>query len=117
MANSKPDECDFCSSHQVVRRYQCMDFEAESKSAGVLYVEPEATSPTNVVLRSIDYWAACAECSRYVDAEDIEGLLKHVDLALDSQRRLSPSKREAFLAHTRHAYTLFFRNRIRVVAE
>jgi hypothetical protein len=52
-----------------------------------------------------------------VDAEDIDGLLKHVDLALDTQRRLSPSKREAFLAHTRHAYTLFFRNRIRIAAE
>jgi hypothetical protein len=43
---SREDECDFCSSKNVVRRYQCMDFYAESKNAGVRY------DGTNLVLHS-----------------------------------------------------------------
>jgi hypothetical protein len=85
-----------------------MDFYAESKNAGVRY------EGTNLVLHSLDYWAACAECAAYVDAEDVEGLLNHAVAALDTSRRLDGVKRAVFIRHTRYAYELFFRNRIRV---
>lgn len=99
------DICDFCDSPDVVRRYQCTDFDAGSKDVGVLYPRPD---PTNLVLHSISYWAACAECARYVDAEDLDGLLKHVTAAFHV-----PSSHPVRI-HLRHAYTLFFKNRIRV---
>lgn len=103
-ANRKvADVCDFCDRPNVVRRYQCMDFDAESADAGVLY-----GGPTNVVLHSTSYWAACAECGRYVDAEDLDGLLKHASAVLGAQGNIP------FLIHARHAYALFFKNRIRV---
>lgn len=102
-------ECDFCSNPNVVRRYQCMDFNAESEDAGVLYCGlPRDPAPTNVVLASTSYWAACAECGRYVDAEDLDGLLKHVCAALNV-----PAFHPVGI-HLRHAYELFFKNRIRV---
>lgn len=116
--SAKPDECDFCSSPNVVRRYQCMDFKAESKSAGVLYDGTKTTvGPTNLVLSSRSYWAACAECSRFVDAEDIEGLLKYVTKVLiDASGGFSPYRRQQLILHLRHTYELFFRTRIRVKA-
>lgn len=99
-------ECDFCSNPNVERRYQCMDFNAESEDAGVLYVR--RSGPTNVVLQSMNYWAACAECCRYVEAEDLDGLWKHAVEALHAEDNLP------FLIHARHTYALFFKNRIRV---
>jgi hypothetical protein len=97
----------------VVRRYQCCDFNAESKDAGFVYAKPDGTEPVNLVLDSKSYWAACAECARYVDAEDIDGLVKHVAAAFNTQAIPQPH-RKALLIHFRHTYALFFKNRIRV---
>jgi hypothetical protein len=105
--------CDFCDNPNVVRRYQCLDFTAASKDAGVLYQKTRDSLPTNVVFHSTSYWAACPECVRYVDAEDIEGLLNHV-AATSNAQRLELAARKAFLIHARHMYSLFFKNRIRV---
>ena len=102
------DECDFCSSANVIRRYECIDFNAESRDAGVLY------DGTNVVLRSTSYWAACAECSAYVEREDLDGLLRHVITVFQAQERLNPLQLITFASHARHSYQLFFRYRIRV---
>jgi hypothetical protein len=91
-----------------------MDFDAESKSVGVLYADP-AAGPTNVVLASKNYWAACAGCARYVDAEDIDGLLKYVtENLIDASGGLSPFRRLLLIRHLRHMYELFFKYRIRV---
>ena len=87
-----------------------MDFDAESADAGVLY-GGAGNGPTNVVLHSTDYWAACAECGHYVDAEDLDGLLKHASAILGAQKNIP------FLIHARHTYSLFFKNRIRVKDE
>lgn len=103
------DQCDFCSNPKVVRRYQCMDFKSESKDAGVRY------GKTNLILDSLNFWAACAECARYVDAEDIEGLLGYIAEAHDINHTLDPARRSVFLRHARYTYKLFFQNRIRVV--
>lgn len=97
------DICDFCNSPAVVHRYQCMDFKAASADAGVLY-----SGPTNLVLHSHDYWAACAECACYVDAEDLEGLVRHACAAF------GVPVSHPFVRHARHTYALFFKNRIRV---
>lgn len=113
----KPDICDFCDSPSVVRRYECMDFRAESGSVGVLYATPEG--PTNLVMQSRDYWAACAECARFVDAEDVEGLLKRVtEVLVDAGDGFkgSPLQRQKLIKHLRHTYELFFKTRIRVEA-
>jgi hypothetical protein len=113
------DECDFCSNQKVVRRYQCMDFDAESKAAGVIYYGTRDTpGPTNLVLASQNYWAACADCAGFVDAEDIEGLMRHVTRTLvDADEALDPIRRIQVIAHMRHTYKLFFRYRIRVAEE
>jgi hypothetical protein len=103
-------ECDFCSNPRVVRRYQCMDFDAESKDAGVLYNGTrDTTGPTNLVLHSMDFWAACEMCARYVDEENIDGLLGYVTTVLCARGyRVSADT----VLHMRHTYELFFRNRI-----
>lgn len=112
------DECDFCSNHQVVRRYQCMDFAAESKAAGVMYDKVyDKFGPINVVLRSYNYWAACAECASFVDAEDLDGLLRHVVKTLCGPTRMHGKPRGDFIRHARYTYELFFKNRIRVTEE
>lgn len=107
-------ECDFCSSPNVVTRYQCRDFESESKDAGVLYQEARfASIPTNVVLKSIDYWAACQACAAFVEKEDLEGLLGRIFPIFEARyRHFSVGAR----VHIRHTYELFFANRIRVSA-
>jgi hypothetical protein len=102
------DECDFCSSPDVVRRYQCMDFDSESKDAGVLY------DGVNLDLHSTNYWAACAECAKLVDAEDIDALLERAVKALEVKTRLRPRRYVAFKSHVRHSYELFFKHRIRI---
>ena len=105
------DICDFCDSPKVVRRYQCMDFKAESADAGLLHCRLDASGLqlTNVVLDSMSYWAACAACARYVDAEDLDGLVTHACAGLNvAEHNL------VVRVHLRHAYKLFFKNRIRV---
>lgn len=107
------DECDFCSNPNVVRRYQCMDFNAESEAAGVMYDGTRSTvGPTNLVLHSKSYWAACRECARHVDAEDLDGLLMHVIETL--LRDTKGDVRSKLIRHCEHTYKLFFKNRIRV---
>jgi hypothetical protein len=113
----KQDICDFCSSPNTVCRYQCVDFESESKSAGVLYDGSGTTvGPTNLVFQSIDYWAACAACASFVDAEDIDGLLEYVTKTLLDEKDscLTPLRRIQIIQHLRHTYELFFKTRIRV---
>jgi hypothetical protein len=106
------DECDFCSSPNVVHRYQCCDFDSASKDVGIMFVTPEGL--TNAALASYDYWAACATCKRYVDAEDLDGLLVHVIDALGVAKWPDMGKRHFFIRHCEHTYKLFFAHRIRV---
>jgi len=117
----KPDECDFCSSHAVVHRYQCMDFQAESKNAGVLFDGTLSTvGPTNLVFQSRNYWAACADCAYYVDREDLEGLLAHTKKVLidpDWKLQHDTHRRHQLMKHLRYTYEIFFKTRIRVAAE
>lgn len=103
------DKCDFCDSLSVVKRYPCKDFDAESKDVGVLFVKDGET--TNVVLASTDYWAACAECVKYVDDGDIDGLIKRVAICFKLQWN------KPFLVHLRHMYEMFFKNRIQEVSD
>jgi hypothetical protein len=106
-------ECDFCSDKNVVRRFECLDFDAESADAGVMYNGTlETTGPTNLVLHSINFWAACEACSRLVDDEDLDGLVGHsVMVFLLKGYRLSVDATR----HIRHTYGLFFKHRIRVI--
>lgn len=107
------DICDFCSSPAVVTRFACRDFDSSSKAAGVIYPDTWSTdSPTNLVLASHDYWAACEDCRLLVEARDIGGLVK---------RALDAHEQETGHRHPRHyeleqhlwrTYALFFRNRI-----
>jgi hypothetical protein len=110
------DKCDFCDSREVVRRYQCMDFIAESKKAGVIYDGTRDTlGRTNLALNSRNYWAACAPCASFIDMEDIEGLLKRVtEVLIDTPGGFSTFRRQQLIKHMRYMYELFFKNRIRV---
>ena len=109
------DICDFCASPHVARRFDCRDFASESAAAGVLYPETIATDrPTNVILASRNYWAACAECADLVDNEHVDKLIRR---ALDEHakrygRRITD--RDDVTKHLRRTYRLFFDNRIRV---
>jgi hypothetical protein len=88
-------ECDFCSDGNVVKKYRCMNFDAESR---------------NVVLHSISYWAACDQCSRLVDEEDLDGLMGYVVTAFRARGyKVSTNT----VHHLRLTYELFFKNRIR----
>ena len=101
-------ECDFCSSKNVVRNFQCRDFDSSSLGAGVLYKE------TNVVLHSVNFWAACEECARYVLNQDIDGLLAHVIEALHVRETMNDQQKFSFIRHLNHTYELFFANWIHV---
>jgi hypothetical protein len=105
-------ECDFCSDKNVARKFECMDFEAESKDAGVIYNGTHTTGgPTNLVLKSINFWAACPVCADLVDEEDLNGLVAHAVMAFNARgQRVSVDTAR----HMRHAYQLFFKHRIRV---
>ena len=118
--SEKPDVCDFCNSPETVCRYQCMDFPAESVAAGVLYNGTAVTTgPTNLILNSRSYWAACVACSRFVDAEDIDGLLNHTKKVLIdvSYRNGDPLWRKNVIRHLRLTYELFFKSRIRIAED
>jgi hypothetical protein len=106
------EQCDFCSSPRVVRRFQCMDFNAESAHAGVIYDGTRSTEgPTNVIMASKSYWAACAECANFVDEENIDGLVIYAVTSFLSQGlTVSPQTAQ----HIRYTYRLFFKNRIRI---
>jgi hypothetical protein len=103
-------ECDFCSAETVVRRFECLDFDAESKDAGVVYND-KLVGPTNLVMHSISYWAACETCSKPVAEEDLDGLVGHSVMTFFCRGyRLSVDAAR----HIRHTYALFFKHRIRV---
>lgn len=105
-------ECDFCSDPNVVRNYDCRDFESASQDAGFVYYDQKANELISVALDSINHWAACEKCAACVDADDIHGLharaIKVFYLPGEPGRALS--------AHLWHTYELFFQNRIRVKA-
>ena len=105
-------ECDFCSNPNIVRCYHCMDFLAESEKAGVLYAHPEG--PINVKFESVSYWAACAECARFVDDEDIDGLIVHAVTTLCKDRDIGDVQKQNFIRHLEYVYALFFKTRIRI---
>jgi len=103
--------CDFCSSPNVVKRFQCKDFDSASRDAGVMRMNAEGRF-TNVVLNSRNYWAACANCAAYVDAEDLKGL---TDYAADHWREgLTELNWLGLKIHLHNTYRLFFANRIRI---
>lgn len=91
-----------------MRRYQCADFNAASEDAGILY--PTNEGPTNVVLQSISYWAACEMCAENVDKENIDALVGYVMLAFNVQGYAASAK---LIQNLRHVYTLFFKHRVR----
>jgi hypothetical protein len=90
-----------------------MDFDSEGKDAGVLFFKGSDPVPTNPVLASSNFWAACANCAAFVDAEDIDGLWNYAG----ARWKLSnPAANIGFQIHLRHTYELFFANRIRVAS-
>lgn len=103
--------CDFCSSKNVVRQYECMDFNSESADAGVLYGSERG--PENVVLASKDYWAACAPCAKLIDAGDLNALVERVIV----EQKVRPATQSILRPHLHHTYRLFMQNRIRVDTE
>jgi hypothetical protein len=102
---SKPVQCDFCSSLDVVRWYQCRDFDSDSKAIGIKYAgEP-------VELHSVGEWASCRHCEAFIEAMDLEGLvnractqfnLKHPGYEIDGALR----------KHIAYTYELFFTNKV-----
>jgi hypothetical protein len=107
------DICDFCDSPDVVERFQCRDFDSSSKTAGVLYPDPHfANMRTDVILASHDFWAACSECAKLVEAHDINGLVKRV-MDEDERKKGRPHPmRYGLEQHLWRTYALFFRNRV-----
>jgi hypothetical protein len=54
--------CDFCSSPEIVKDYDCQDFHLP-------------VGGSTMTAGSLGKWASCAECARLIDAEDREGLV------------------------------------------
>ena len=109
------DICDFCSSPQVVKRFECCDFDSPSLDAGVLYPTTKTTNvPTNLVLASKDFWAACEPCVKLVEAGDVDGLVNRGMDEYERQTGEPHPQRKRCERHLRQTYTLFFENRIRI---
>lgn len=100
-------QCDFCSSRNVVRRFPCRDFDSESKDVGV-HFDTRVGPDTNLVLESKNFWAACSDCTKLVEAQDIEGL---VNRALETFHP-HPKIAEKLRVHLLWTYGLFFQNRL-----
>ena len=103
------DICDFCNSPHVVKRFECLDFDSDSKDAGVFYLK--STGPSHLVFKSINYWAACKGCALLVDAEELDGLVERVVEEFEKQNEPVD---EGLRMHLEQTYRLFFKNRIRV---
>ncbi len=104
--------CDFCSCSEVVKRFECADFDSPSMDAGVTYPNAE-DEEEDLVLASEGYWAACANCAALVEAGDVDRLIKR---ALDEHELKdgNPHPLHAELElHLRRTYDLFFENRVR----
>lgn len=109
------DICDFCSSPQVVERFECCDFDSSSEDAGVIYPDTKTTNePTNVIFASKDFWAACEPCRILVEAGDMDGLLKRALDEFERQDGCPHPRRRMLERHLRQTYQLFFKNRIRI---
>jgi hypothetical protein len=107
------DICDFCSSPQVVKRFACRNFDSASKDAGVIYPGTQTTDyPTNLVLASKDYWAACKDCVALVEAHDINGLIRRALDGYEQKTGRRHPQRYELEQHLWRTYALFFRNRI-----
>jgi hypothetical protein len=105
-------ECDFCSSPAVVTRFECCDFNSSSSDAGIIYPTTRINpGPTDLVLESHSFWAACAPCAALVEAQDIDGLLAHVIEVFTKRGYVLGANVKV---HMRRTYQLFFANRIRV---
>lgn len=103
------DICDFCNSPNVVKRFGCRDFKAESLQAGVVYpYTRDAVGPANLVLASYDYWAACAACAALVEARDVSTLVKYVLDEYEKQERRKHPQRQRLEKHLKLTYDLFF---------
>lgn len=109
------DICDFCSSPEIVQHFECCDFDSPSADAGVLYPTTKTTDgPTNLVLASKDFWAACAPCVALVEAGDVEGLVKRGMDEYERQAGEPHPQRKNCEKHLRQTYRLFLENRIRI---
>lgn len=110
----RKDICDFCSSPEVVKRFECRDFDSPSEDAGVIYPDTKDTDgPTNLIFASNDYWAACADCAALVEAADIDGLIRWAMDGYEERVGRSHSRRAMLEKHLRQTYRLFFQNTIR----
>jgi hypothetical protein len=107
--------CDFCSSPEVVEKFECASFDSESKDAGITYPAVNAVDmPINVILASKGYWAACVDCAALVKAADIGKLVKRAMDEYERQAGYPHPERAAVEQHLRRTYELFFENQIRV---
>ena len=112
------DICDFCNSPEVVKRFECCDFDSSSKAAGVIYPHTLTTDgPTDLVLASKNFWATCEECRRFVEAGDIANLIKRALDEFEKQDGYPHPRREELERHLHRTYQLFFENRIRIAGD
>ena len=64
-----------------------------------------------MLFKSMNYWAACVECARLVEAEDLEGLIVH---AIEEFEKRNDPVSIPCRRHLEQTYRLFFKNRIRI---
>ena len=103
------EHCDFCYSTNVVHHFECLDFDSASEDAGVIYAAD--TTPTNVILASSDFWAACPECKEMVEKEDVVSLVRR---AIEKDgNMLSLSNQFVVSVHLLRTYKIFFKLRIK----
>jgi hypothetical protein len=105
------DICDFCSSPEVAGRFECRNFDAPSKNAGVMYPDAKTNTSTNLVLVSKDYWAACRICAALVEAGDLDKLVNYVLDEFERQDGYPHPQRARLEKHLRMTYRLFLENR------
>jgi hypothetical protein len=100
-------ECDFCSSPNVVKRFDCRDFDSQ----GPLPARDKDGKPVFITLKSLSFWAACGTCSRYIEAEDLYGLLGYCLMVFSAK---DYDITVGLAQHLKKNFEMFFANRIRI---
>lgn len=90
-------QCDFCSSHRVVKGYVCQDFVT-----------------LDGVVQSVGSWAACAECSRLIDENKFEALSVRATDSFLVKFGVADEFREQIMVFMRKLHREFSRLRVKV---
>lgn len=95
--------CDFCAWGDPIWKYPCKDFQTEEI----------VVHNTSVSMDSFRHWAACDECSRLIEEEDLHELAQRAfKSSVDNPSRLSANQKGKLMDWVRETHLQFMKNRL-----